>query len=193
MAIHRVTAVWTGFTGGPGYTSFYFSPFTGGGDAAAARGRVRAFFAAMSQQIATSSLITVSPTIEVVDESTGELQGYIDDETEVSPVPGASSGSYVGSAGGVVSWNTNTVVGGRRVRGRTFVVPMRTNAFDGDGTLAPSTITAMRDGADALLEAEFEQELVIWSRPRAGSPGVIAPVTGYRIPDMAAVLRSRRD
>lgn len=193
MAIHRVTATWTGFTGGPGYTSFYFSPFTGGGSAGAARQRVLSFFSSMSQIIATGARIDISPTIEVIDEETGTLQSYIDDDTEVGYTQGASTGSYVGSAGGVVSWSTNTVVSGRRVRGRTFIVPMRTTAFQDDGTLTTQALTSMRDGADALMASDFDQQLVIWSRPRGGSGGVAAPVTGYRVPDMAAVLRSRRD
>ena len=193
MAIHRVTARWTGFQGAPGYTTFHFEPFTGGGDAGIERGRVRAFFAELDQLIGTGATITVLPTVEIIDETTGVLTGYIEDDTELAPVTAPTSGTSVGSAGAVINWQTSTVVNGRRLRGRTFIVPMRTVAFDTDGTLASNAITALNAAAEAITDSQFESNLVVWSRPSNGGGGTVGPVTGYRIPDMAAVLRSRRD
>lgn len=193
MAIHRVTAEWSGFTGAPGYTNFHFSPFTGGGDAQASVDRVRAFFQQLIEVIPTGVSVRVSPTVEVIDETTGSLTGYLDAEPPAVVNAGSGGTIYVGPAGGVINWNTATVRDGRRVRGRTFVVPMRNTAFDGQGTLTAPAIAWLNAAANALRTGDFESGLVVWSRPRNGSGGVAAPVIGHRVPDLAAVLRSRRD
>lgn len=65
--------------------------------------------------------------------------------------------------------------------------------FDTSGTLTTAALGWIRAAADGLIEGEFEQQLVVWSRPVGGSGGVAAPVIGQRVPDLAAVLRSRRD
>lgn len=193
MAIHRVQAVWSGFQGAPGYSSFYFRPFTGGGDVDLALNRVRDFFAEWRALLPTGVSIQVQSTVEEVDETTGMLTGYLDG-AEVDPVNTSTSGAdFAGPAGAVVNWLTGTVRNGRRMRGRTFLVPLNTNAYDTDGTLTSNALGDIRAGADLLLANEFEQELVVWGRPNGGSPGEAASVTGHRVPDMAAVLRSRRD
>lgn len=193
MAIHKVSAQWSGFTGAPGYTNFYFTPFTGGGDAQAAVDRVRAFFFALVNVIPTGVTIQVSPTVEIIDEATGSLTGYID-ATQPPIVTGASGGTmYVGPSGAVINWLTATVRAGRRVRGRTFIVPLRTTMFDTQGTLTADALGFIRAAANVLTTGDFEQQLVVWSRPVGGAGGVAAPVIGSRVPDLAAVLRSRRD
>lgn len=193
MTIHRVQAVWTGFPGAPGYSSFYFRPFTGGGDVDQAIGRVRGFFAEWRRLLPLGVSIQVQATVEEVDETTGMLTGYLDGE-EVEPVLTSTAGNdFAGPAGAVVNWLTGTVRNGRRVRGRTFLVPLGLNAYDSDGTLGDTALSDLRAGANILLSTEFEQELVVWARPNGGSPGEAASVTGHRVPDMAAVLRSRRD
>lgn len=193
MTVYRVTAQWQGFPGAPGYSNFHFSGFTGGADADAMRGRVRAFFAEISTRLPAGATITIQPTVEVFEESTGELTGYVDGEAAMSVSGPTSANTYAGPTGAVVNWLTNTVNQGRRVRGRTFLVPLAVTVYEADGTLSASSLQLIRDGAAALTEGDFNSEFVIWSRPRDGGAGVLAPVVGYRVPDMAAVLRSRRD
>lgn len=189
----RVTAVWTGFSGAPGYTSFHFSTFTGGGDAQAAVDRVRAFFSGVRTFLPGSVSIQVQPTVEILDEASGVLQDYVDAEDPPLVVTGNGTGAYSAAAGAVISWNTATVANGRRVRGRTFLVPLSGSGLESDGTLSAAGLLEINAAAAGLEGGDFEQQLVVWSRPRNGAGGVAAPVTGHRVPDMTAVLRSRRD
>lgn len=193
MAIHRVLARWSGFPGAPGYSSFHFSGFTGGADANQVRLRVRGFFNEVNYLFPGDVSVEIDNTVEVLDEATGVLQDYADDDQDMTITAAGSGNSYAGPSGAVVNWLTNTVNNGRRVRGRTFIVPIGANMYDSDGTLSSEALANLRDGADALLDGDFNSEFVVWSRPRNGAGGVAAPVTGYRVPDMAAVLRSRRD
>lgn len=193
MTIHRVTAQWSGFTGAPGYSNFHFSPFTGGGDVDQEIGRVRSFFSDIISVMPSDMSVQVSSTVELIDEETGVLEGYLEGEEVSSVSPATGTPDYAGPVGAVINWLTNTVNNGRRVRGRTFIVPIRSTSYEGDGTLTSDALSTLRDAASDFVQDEFESGFVVWSRPRNGAGGLAAPVTGSRVPDLAAVLRSRRD
>jgi hypothetical protein len=75
---------------------------------------------------------------------------------------------------------------GREIRGRTFVVPMATNAYDTDGTLAASTVSAFQTAANTVLTAA--PTFRVWSRKGA----LAATCSSALAVDKAVVLRSRR-
>lgn len=193
MPITRVRAQWSGFNGAPGYSQFHFQSSTGEPDAAGDRALVHQFFAAVDNWLASPVRISVDSTVEILDSATGQLIDYADDDTELPQLTGGSSGAYSAASGAVVNWLTNTVVGGRRLRGRTFLVPASPAAYQSDGTLDPTALTALNNGASILSGAGFSSGFGILSRPAGGGQISFGEVTGHRIPDMAAVLRSRRD
>jgi len=92
-----------------------------------------------------------------------------------------------------VNWRTNDYRFGRRIRGRTFMVPLNSNAYEGDGTLSTAARGDLQTFADTMVSGTGGAEFGVWSRPRNGAGGVFATVTSGTVPDMAAVLRSRRD
>lgn len=188
-----MTARWSGFPGAPGYSVFHFAG--GGGlisDATQVAERVRAAFLLVAPRLPTSVSIEVQPTVEVLDSDTGVLSGF-QEITAPTAVNGAAAGTYAGPAGAVVNWRTNDVRGGRRIRGRTFLVPLASAAFESNGTLSGSARSDVQDFADELLGGDLDSEFGVWSRPVGGSGGVFATATSASVPDMAAVLRSRRD
>lgn len=193
MTIARVTAQWSGFPGAPGYSNFFFEVAGSSDEQLGAPAVVRTAFSSILQQLPSGVSIQVSPTVEYIDEATGVLQDYGDAEETPDSVNGSSSGNWAGPTGAVVNWTTGTVRDGRRVRGRTFLVPLGSTAFQNDGTLGSLGLAALNNFATNLRGgAENTTGLVVWGRP-SSTPGVAAPVTGHRVPDMAAVLRSRRD
>lgn len=198
--IMKVTAKWTGMTGGPGYSNFYFRTGTDGlgnsGNAQAAVNAVRAFFNAAGQFIPNSATIQVQGEVEAYLEDTGSLTNVYSTTAPAAVVGsvGATT-TYAAAVGAVVSWYTTGIRRGRRVRGRTFIVPVAGNAFATDGTLSTVFLSTMNPAANTLMQQFAGASLVVWGRPSAkgATDGVAFPVASYRIPDMSAVLRSRRD
>lgn len=193
MPILRVTAEWTGFSGAPGYSNFHFIGDGGGYDLAGARSVVHGFFDAMSNSLPNSVEVSINQQGEILDTLTGELTGYLDDDTLLEPVSGGPNTTYSGATGAVVNWLTGSVRAGRRVRGRTFLVPLDALSFDATGTLTNTALENVRSGAELLVDSAPVTGFCVWARPANGMAGLAAPVTGARVPDLAAVLRSRRD
>lgn len=193
MAISRVTAIWTGFSGAPGYTSLFFDAFGAGDEVDLEVARVRNAFQALAPQLPTGVTIQVQQEAEILDEASGELLGYGLADEQPNAVNGSASGAYSAPTGAIVTWNTDTVARGRRLRGRTFLVPLSGNSYEGDGTLSASALTALNNFGSRMAGDGDGPQHVVWSRPRNGAGGSIGPVVSHRVPDMAAVLRSRRD
>lgn len=193
MTISRVTATWTGFSGAPGYTNFFFADDA---DTTTANTMVTAtlsFFNTLRSMFPTGVTISVSPEVAQIDEASGTLEGFVYADDPAFAVTGSGAGTYSAPTGAVVNWRTEQVNRGRRVRGRTFLVPLSGGSFQADGTISNTALADLRDAASDLITAAAGVPLVVWSRPRNGAGGVAAIVTSSSVPDMAAVLRSRRD
>lgn len=193
MAITRITAQWTGFRGSPGYSNFFFDgAYADEGGVEAAALAVADFFTAFRDELPSGTNITVQPTGDLVDEASGQITSVIDFAAPPA-VLGSDSRTYSAATGAVVNWNTQDYVNGRRVRGRTFLVPLSSGAFDGSGDLASGALTKLRTAANGLVEATLDHPLCIWHRPVNGAGGSSHVVTNATVPDLGAVLRSRRD
>ena len=196
----RVQAVWAGFQGAPGYSNFFMD--TPGADSVPPAGvdgavtSVVNFFAAIKGSLSPTTSVSVSPVVEFLNATSGIVVGEASSSaTPPAQVGTATATTLSAASGACVSWGTSTIVGRRRVRGRTFVVPLSIEAYDSTGTLAPDTLTRLTDGSRALIGATAGNgtRLVIWHRPKIGAGGVQAFVTSAAIRDRVAVLRSRRD
>lgn len=203
MQILRATVRWSGFPGAPGYSNFHFTVdggfFDGGlfGDeaeaaATAAYDRVSDAFDEWRTMCPGIVSFSLDPEAIILDSDTGETLGAVP-RGSVSVNQPTGTGSYSGPAGAVINWNTADYRAGRRIRGRTFVVPLANTAYESDGTLTTAALTALRGGASQLVGSAGGPEFGVWSRPRGGSGGVFATVVGSSVPDKVAVLRSRRD
>lgn len=185
MAImKRYRAVWTGFPGGPGVTHFYGVP------ADLEVPSVRQFFANIVAFIPQTVSIQVENVGDLVEATDGSIVGSWS-EAAVAAVPGSSGGAYSAPSGASVTWKTNVVVAGRRLQGRTFLVPLSGASYATDGSLEPGAQAGIESSAVQLFGA---MTLYIWHRPTIALPasGIFAPVVSARVPDRAAVLRSRR-
>lgn len=203
MQIMRCTVRWAGFPGAPGYSNFHFTidgGFWDGGllgdesviAATTAYGRVAEAFKSIQAEVPEIVGWTLEPEAIVLDSDTGETLGAIPRDTVAMNQPGGGA-NYAGPVGAVVNWNTADYRFGRRIRGRTFLVPLHNGAYEADGTLNSRALSALRGFASEMVGDAGGPEFGVWSRPRGGSGGVFATVTNGSVPDMAAVLRSRRD
>lgn len=203
MDILRITARWSGFTGAPGYSNFHFASdagfWDGGllGDGAqqaadSARSRVRSAFFALRTRFPEGVSVDIESEALILDSDTGEILGFT--EVEGTGITWAGdSGGYSAASGAVVNWRTNDYRGGRRIRGRTFLVPLAGNTYQSDGTLTSSALGDLRDFGEAMIGDGSGPDFGVWSRPTGGTGGVFATAVNFNVPDMAAVLRSRRD
>lgn len=197
--VYRITAVWNGFTGSPGYTRLSFQGLTDAASLNSAGAAVAAFFTGINPYLRSSWSIQVQGAVQIYDMALGHLTS----EVTMNSVPAAVTGTlpgtqvFAGGAGAHVNWITGLILSGHRVRGRTYLVPMA-NVAEADGTLSTASITAIQAAANALIGGQ-SGKFSVWSRTFSKDPkpiqigGGIAPVTSAVVPDKTGILKSRRD
>src|SRR5262245_10964754 len=177
-------------------STLYWEPGTVGGsnsDATDCLARFRAFWNAMNGIVCSGVTATFNPLVLAIDAADGELQAAFTGATP-SPVTFVMTGDPLPSqTQGLITWNTSTVVNGRRVRGRTYV-PLPSESHNASGAPQPAYTTGLQAGVAALMTAgSTASRPVIWHRPPpAGGLGIDAPVIGGSASPAWSVLRSRR-
>ena len=196
----KVKTKWTGFNGAPGYTNFYFRDFSSTGEptqthASGAVTRTHTFWNNLQSRFPSVVQLAVQGDVEVIEETNGEMKSVFSVTPPTTVTGSATSGLYSGPVGAVVNWRTGGVRNGRRVRGRTFLVPLANENYQTDGTIDPTKLASMNTTVAALADQTGSPDLGVWARPTTpgGSDGVWYAVTSGSVPDLAAVLRSRRD
>jgi len=195
----RVKARWSGFIGSPGFSNFYFdtqdpNTFHTSADAPIVHNKVQVFFDTLKIRLPNQVRIEVLPDVEVLAPEDGALETVYNGGGRPVIAGGQPLASYSASTGAVVTWRTAGVRNGRRVRGRTFIVPLAGGAYGQDGTLGAGDQQETVAAATTLAAPVSGLVLGVWSRPSApgANDGAFHPVTSATVPDMAAVLRSRR-
>lgn len=197
-SVYRVTALWNGFQGAPGYSRFSFDNLVDAASLNAAGSELTTFFTAMRAYMLTTWSIQVQPQVDEYDMATGVLLGSHLMTSPPAAVSGqvAAATNWVGGAGACVTWNTGLIFAGRRVRGRTFLVPLAGQG-DVDGSLLPAFLSAMGPAATTLAQATAAK-LAVWAKTYDGSTppqqtgGILADVVSGTIKDATSTLRSRR-
>lgn len=197
--IVRVKLKWSGFSGAPGYSNFFYrddasgSPSQTTADDAVAK--VLAFGGAVRSHLPAEVSLQIQNDVEVIEETNGQLEDVL--SVASSPVlPGEmASAPYSAASGGVVTWRTGGVLRGRRVRGRTFLVPLASAAYQNDGTIASAVLTSLNTNFGGFISDTNSAALGVYCRPtsKGATDGAWFKVTGFTVPDKVAVLRSRRD
>lgn len=198
----RVKVRWHGFTGSPGYSNFFFREWSDAGyvpsvaEASNSAAKVHQFFDAIKGIFPPVVNIQVEGDVEVINDTNNELQTAFSVGPFANLTGGAAAANYSAATGAVVSWQTGGVRNGRRVRGRTFLVPTSSDIFDNGGTLTSAAVSSVTAAANVLAApAANSPDMGIYCRPTApgANDGTWHVITGARVPDLAAVLRSRRD
>jgi len=107
---------------------------------------------------------------------------------------GVSTAKYPAPSGVCINWYTSTWIDGRRLKGKSYLVPAKGEMYDVNGTLEPTAKAGLEAEVTTFL-ANTATNLLVWHRPTTpgGTDGASAAVTSAVIADKAAVLRSRRD
>ncbi|HKY46334.1 MAG TPA: hypothetical protein VJM50_24790 [Pyrinomonadaceae bacterium] len=182
----RVRTELTGpmITGG-GQNDLYFA--VTGGTAAQAVTAAGAFWQAVAAGLSSQLSWATQPEVIQIDDATGDISA------SVQTTPQSGIGSDVGEAlpkatMGLIRWRTGNFVGGREIRGRTFVPGVIEADNTTNGVPSTTIINVMNNAAAGLLAAA-NADLVVYSPTKHTS----ALVTSASAWNQWAVLRSRRD
>lgn len=193
--IERYRVNWSGVSG-PAVSTFYGQP---GGSVSDLTPALKTFFTAL-QALCLPSGVSVSfnTLVDQIDEFTGTLVGTRT-VPQQSGVAGAAGTAFSMPSGLLVQWITGAVHLGKRVVGRTFLVPAAGVEAAG-GVPAGGSRTAIATAAAAFVTST-SLSFGVWSRPflpgigsdRPAHAGQAFTVTGAAVPNRFVVLRSRRD
>lgn len=199
VLLGRVQFISSGWSGGPGLSQLHFlgadGMTWGNADTAAALSAAQQFFGSMTNIYASAWKGTVQSTVQVIQADTGQITDEMTGPTQVDLKGPAGQNFGPVAVGAITSWKTSTLVGRRRLRGRTFLSPLATSAYGPDGLLTSTAQSAIQAGANALV-AHSDVDLVVWHRPipfRTGNNGSFGVVKAASVPVQGAILRSRRD
>lgn len=184
--IANIKVVWSGIAGMPGYTNFYADagatlPLTA----------IANWFDAFKTSVPQGLSWLIPSSGDTFNDATGVLNGSWSQGSPTTVTSTAVGAVWSGGSGCVVNWTTGGIANGRRVRGKTFLVPLITSNYD-NGSLTSSFISGANTATSTFVSAAGS-DLRVWHRPVGGSGGSSHAITGFSIPDLAAVLRSRRD
>lgn len=197
MAVAQFRIDWEGGPSSPGLTIFNCRD-NGTGDWEVAAAAMRTFFNGLVLKIPNEYTLRVNPLINLYSETSGELQGEVTLQGTGIPaaVTGTGTGAHASGVGCRIDWKTSAIRNGRRVTGRTYLVPTIGSYFDQDGSVLSTFITELQTAGDNLKNSLSAAglELCVWSRPTVAAPvGLLSPVVAAAPSVKAAVLRKRRD
>jgi len=195
--LDRVRVAWSGFTGAPGVSTFYA---TAGGTLVP---QLHSFFDAIKAYFPIAMHINCETSGDSIESTTGELTGQWVGGA-FAGITGTVGTTWAAPSGVLVRWDSATILGGRRLRGHTFLVPLVTSIYDTNGQVSAAVQGVIQTAATALVTASAGN-MVVYQRERAAKAadgsrkavtqrdGSFGPVTASRVSLVPAILSSRRD
>ena len=183
--MYRVRTVIAGAQGGAELSTMFFN-VTGGLTAANANAAVGAFWLAAAGAMSSSYSATTEGEVAEIDIATGNVTGLV----AVTPIThtGTSAAYRLPPATqGLIRWRTGTYVGGREIRGRTFI-PGLTQDDNTSGVPSSGMLSGLQTAANNLISDPLT-DFVVYSRKNRDAAPVISGTPWAEF----AVLRSRRD
>lgn len=193
MKLHRLVVDWSGGSvKGRAVTVLHFD---GTEQAAPPVAAVLAAFNGVKNLIQGGVTITVPGAGDSIDDTNGDLVGGWA-VAGGGEVVGTGDVNSPGGVGACIGWNTGGIVNGtkgpRRLRGRTFLVPLHAGCYGPDGTIGSTVLPGIQTFANAL---QASGPLAVWHRPSSATAtdGTSYGVISNRVRDHVAFLSSRRD
>lgn len=210
-SIFRIGAALTGFTGGPGVNTWYWSRAIGLGDlsptqVSLAADAMRAFYFQTLLNYPNEVTIQVEPFATVLESTDGSVRDLVSAQTTPASVRGGGAGSTTSRATQMcMNLRTGVPVRRRLLRGRLFLGPLDNGAITDAGGIVPGSASGTVAAYAASIQGLTEVQHIVWSRPvfkpRANEgdplvvdqPGNFGLVSAVDVKPLPATLRSRRD
>lgn len=195
MTICRVTTTLTGFSGAPGYWRHYFKDISGLVGPAMPQlcvDRVRDAVIAAGLLFSNTVTYNVSGLVDELDEDSGQITGQasVTGRTQVGGGAGSLGPIVVGL---VAQYNTDDFVNGRRIRGRSFLNPIRSVYTQNSAPQATELGLASAFASQLDNPGATTVRFGVYTRPKGSTPGAWHDVVNTNVPAKWTVLRSRRD
>lgn len=185
-SINRYRCSWSLLPGSPGVSTFYVSD---NASTSVVVNALKTFFGAINSYFPAPCQIATPTLVDTVNSDTGALVGGTTAPSLAATVGTATN--YAGGSGAEIVWGTNAVVGRKKVRGRTFIVPLASTGYDTSGQVS-TTVQAIMSAAAAALVTALSPNFGVWSRPTATRSGAFNQVQTGACSRLAVVLTSRR-
>ena len=192
-SLHRVVLEWSGGSVvGRAVTVLHYSASDNEAPPVAAHQTAFTTARALFPGNVTISFPVAGDTIQ---DTTGDLVG-VWSAPAVASVTGGASSTQAAGVGACIGWTTGGIVNGskgpRKLRGRTFLVPISADNYQANGTLVDGALAVSQQLA---LDMMGTGPLAVWHRPSSatGSDGGSYGVISGRVRDKVAFLSSRRD
>lgn len=199
---------WHGTYGHQGISRFAFVSADGGTPTNATRDGVLTAISTMllanAGGLPTDVSWNIDTIVEAYDGVLGTITGELPAAGAVAPGAGTNTSSYANGVGLTIKWKTGGMFNGRRIQGRTFIVPMAGQQFETDGSLGAGVAASWQTAANAYIAAVQSAGAtpLVWGRPtdvKASvrkpahhNPGHWASISTAIVDTMPAILGRRR-
>lgn len=195
--VSRIRVAWSGTpVVGPGVSTFYVAGSVTAGWPAA----LVALFTALKNYVPTGVTWTIPNDAEILDVQSGDLINANSPGGGGTVLSSGGAVDYKPGVGARIRWGTTGIVGGRRVKGTTFIVPTTSQEIP-SGVLQGSSVTAITAAATAYMNTSGIDPCVYSRhRPQKTVNGVVIPerdgsthlITSVSVPSAITWLRTRR-
>lgn len=190
MAYTTTTAKWTGTGGGTGYTRWHWQGNLTSAEVTQKLNLTKTFFTAIATLIPTPVAVGFDGLAQEYDDA-----GVLTKEVSVTPptsVVGSAGPNFLSVIGAVVNWQTGVFnPNGRRIRGRTYLVPLGTSIAATNGGLTSSAVSTIASAANAVIADLIP--FVVVRKTATGDFVGITGITAAQVSGKVAILTSRRD
>lgn len=147
------------------------------------------FVTVVDSALGSDVSVAIDPEVLTLNTVTGALESG-ESGTPPLAVAGLGGTTIVPNAvQGLIRWRTTAVVGGRFLRGRTYIPGMSQTTVFASGVMNTNGSGPLNAGAAALIATGL---FGVWHRPEGGAGGVFAPATSSGVWREFAVQRRRR-
>lgn len=195
-ALLKFTVNLTGWSGGPGVSTYYAATIT---DTVAddTIGNFMQQLASMYDDLRTylvgGTRVDIAPDVELLDYTSGQLFGLRSITPPASVLAPGTGSSTSRATMCKFRYRTDAVVNGRLLRGGNFLGPLNESAITDQGSINPVLLSAIPASHEGMLDILGIARLVVWHRPVDGAGGDVGYVQSASGNPTPAVLRSRRD
>jgi hypothetical protein len=185
--IREILIDWTTPAGGGFRSVTHWSTVTA---VASQRATLESFTDALAAALDNNVSCVIETAGREFEDTTGVLTGSWTDPT-VRTSTGSVAGEPVADATQVlIRWESNSIVNGRFIVGRTFIPGMAAAQLVG-GNASAILVANWTGFAQALVTAGTGFR--VWHRPQGGTGGVaVSPQVGRALPELAVLRRRRR-